>query len=136
MSDELIAPDALISNLKLVASVVCSERAFTLLMSLEFTECELLTSPMSKPAEAVALTALLTPLSEIVARLLLEILVTVTVTSLAVGDVAIAPMENHAKARLLRESFGAMKLKSRCDGQAIFKKVAMLSVIVDDLHAA
>ena len=51
MSDELIAPDAFTSNLKLLASTARPERAFTPLMSLELTERVLFASPMRKPTE-------------------------------------------------------------------------------------
>ena len=52
ISDELIAPLAFTSNWKLSAVVACSERAFTLLMSLEFTDRVLFTSPTRNPIEA------------------------------------------------------------------------------------
>ena len=51
MSEELTAPFALTSNLKLAALVDCPERAFTPLMSLEFTERELFTSPIRNPID-------------------------------------------------------------------------------------
>ena len=52
ISEALIAPDAFTSNLKLAVVVVCPERAFTPLMSLELTERVLLTSPTRKPMAA------------------------------------------------------------------------------------
>ena len=52
ISDELIAPDAFTSNWKLSAVVACPERAFKLLMSLEFTDRVLFTSPTRNPIEA------------------------------------------------------------------------------------
>ena len=52
MSDELIAPDAFTSKWKLSAVVACPERTFTLLMSLEFTDRVLFTSPTRNPIEA------------------------------------------------------------------------------------
>ena len=44
--------DAFTSNWKLSAVVACPERAFTLLMSLEFTDRVLFTSPTRNPIEA------------------------------------------------------------------------------------
>ena len=57
MSDELMLPDALTSNLKLLDVVVCPERALTPLISLEFTDRELLPSPTRKPIDADAVAA-------------------------------------------------------------------------------
>ena len=48
MSEELIAPDALRSNLKLAPVVACPDLAFSPLMSLEFTDRVLFTSPVRK----------------------------------------------------------------------------------------
>ena len=62
-------PVAFRSNLKFSALVVCPDRAFTLLISLELTDCELLMSPTRKPiAVAGAFTDPLTPVSVTVTR--------------------------------------------------------------------
>ena len=69
ISEELIAPVAFTSNLKLAVVVVCPDRAFTPLMSLELTERVLLTSPTRKPTDvAGGFTELLTFASVIVTR--------------------------------------------------------------------
>lgn len=81
ISDELMLPDALISNLKLVPSVVWPERAFTPLMSLELTERELFTSPTRNPIDAIVVLDPLSPVSVRVRRLLSATLVSVTTTS-------------------------------------------------------
>ena len=93
MSDELIAPEIFTSNLKLAAVVVCPERAFTLLMSLELTDCVLFASPTEKPIAACTDVAPpLTPLSETVTRWFSGIEVSRTVTSLPDAETVALPI--------------------------------------------
>ena len=87
MSEELIAPDAFTSNLKFNAVVVCPDRAFTPLMSLELTERVLFTSPTRKPIAADGLKAVpLTLVTAMVVRRLSGTPVSVTTTSLSATD--------------------------------------------------
>ena len=94
MSDELIAPDAFTSNLKLAAVVGCPERAFTPLMSLELTDPVLFASPTRNPIDAAeALCTPLIALSETMMRWLSVTLVSVTTTVLPVATAdATAPL--------------------------------------------
>ena len=87
ISDALIAPDAFTSNLKLLALLVCPERALTPLMSLAVTDRVLFTSPTRKPIDTVGLSVPLTPVSVRVARLLSASVWIVTVTSLGADAV-------------------------------------------------
>ena len=92
ISDELIAPDAFTSNLKLLELTVCPERAFTPLMSLELTDRVLFASPTRKPIDTGdGFTDPLTPTSVTVMRWLSGTLVNVTRTSLPTAAAVAVP---------------------------------------------